>query len=83
MAAFFRSCITSLAESHWPNPHPPYNGHSQIPRGLAMPILPTFMLPKNILTALRSGSNHVQSSALLAEIAQSDPEQIFKRMETS
>ncbi|MFZ1937225.1 MAG: magnesium-translocating P-type ATPase [Thermoguttaceae bacterium] len=48
-----------------------------------MPILRTFILPKNILTALRSGSNHVQSSPLLAEIAQSDPEQVFKRLETS
>ncbi len=48
-----------------------------------MPILRTFILPKNILTALRSGSNHVQLSPLLAEIAQSDPEQVFKRLETS
>ena len=47
-----------------------------------MPILRTFILPKNILTALRSGSNHVQLSPLLAEIAQSDPEQVFKRLET-
>jgi len=48
-----------------------------------MPILPTFILPKNILTALRPASNHVQSSALLVEIAQSDPEHIFDRMDTT
>jgi Mg2+-importing ATPase len=48
-----------------------------------MPILPTFMLPKNILTALRSGSNQVPSSALLSEIAQSDLAHVFERLETS
>ena len=48
-----------------------------------MPILPTFILPKNILTALRSGSNHVQSSALLAEMARSEPKQVFEKMDTS
>ena len=49
----------------------------------AMPILPPFILPKNILSALRSGSAQVQSSPLLAEIAQSDPGHIFERMKTS
>lgn len=48
-----------------------------------MPILPTFILPKNILTVLRPGANHVPSSPLLFEIAQSDPQHIFRRMETS
>ena len=48
-----------------------------------MPILPTFILPKNILTALRPASNHVQSSSLLVEIAQSDPEQVFHRLDTT
>jgi P-type Mg2+ transporter len=48
-----------------------------------MPILPTFILPKNILTALRTSSNHVQTSALLAEIAHSDPPHIFERLDTT
>ena len=34
-----------------------------------MSMLPTFMLPKNILTALRRPSNQIQVSPLLAEVA--------------
>ena len=37
-----------------------------------MPILPTFILPKNILTALRRPTNQIQASPLLLEVAQSD-----------
>ena len=48
-----------------------------------MPILPTFILPKNILTALRSPSNQIQPSSLLAEMAKSDPEQVFRSLDTT
>jgi P-type Mg2+ transporter len=48
-----------------------------------MPLLPTFILPKNILAALRTSANHIKSSSLLAEIAKSDPEQVFQRLNTT
>ena len=48
-----------------------------------MPILPTFMLPKNILTALRRTSNHVEASPLLVEAAQSEAGEVFRRLQTS
>ena len=48
-----------------------------------MPILPTFILPKNILTALRRPANHIEASKLLSEVAQSDAEAVFRRLETS
>jgi P-type Mg2+ transporter len=47
-----------------------------------MPILPTFILPKNILTALRRSSNHIAASPLLMEVAQSDPAAVFERLQT-
>ncbi len=40
-------------------------------------------MPKNILTALRGASNHVQFSSLLLEVAQSDSEEAFRRLQTS
>ena len=48
-----------------------------------MPILPTFILPKNILTALRRPANHIEASPLLLEVAQGDAEAVFRRLETS
>jgi Mg2+-importing ATPase len=48
-----------------------------------MRILPTFILPKNILTALRRPSNHIEVSPLLAEVARCDAQQVFRRLETS
>ena len=36
-----------------------------------MSLLPTFILPKNILTALRRSANHIAASPLLLEVAQS------------
>ena len=47
-----------------------------------MPILPTFILPKNILSALRRTSNHVAVSPLLAEVAACDAEAVFRRLQT-
>jgi len=48
-----------------------------------MPILPTFILPKNILTALRRPLKPIQVSPLLAEVARCDRQQVFRRLETS
>ena len=48
-----------------------------------MPILPTDIIPKNILTALRGASNHVQFSSLLLGVAQSDSEEAFRGLQTS
>jgi len=48
-----------------------------------MSILPIFILPKNILTALRRPANTIQVSPLLAEVAGCDSEQVFRRLETS
>jgi len=47
-----------------------------------MSILPTFILPKNILNALRRPANHIQVSPLLAEVAGCDAQQVFLRLET-
>jgi P-type Mg2+ transporter len=47
-----------------------------------MSILPTFVLPKNILTALLRTSNHVVVSPLLTEVAACDAEAVFRRMQT-
>jgi Mg2+-importing ATPase len=47
-----------------------------------MSILPTFILPKNILTALRRPSNHIQVSPLLEEVARCDAQEVFRRLET-
>ena len=47
-----------------------------------MSILPTFILPKNILTALRRPANHIQVSPLLAEVARCDAQEVFRRLET-
>ena len=43
-----------------------------------MPILPTGIIPKNILAALRGASNHAQFSSLLLEVAQGDSEEAFR-----
>ncbi len=48
-----------------------------------MSILPTFMLPKNILTALRRPASQIQVSPLLAEVARCDAQQVFRQLETS
>jgi Mg2+-importing ATPase len=48
-----------------------------------MPILPTFILPKNVLTALRRPANHIAVSATLLEVAQNDAAAVFRRLETS
>ena len=47
-----------------------------------MSILPTFILPKNILTALRRPANQIQVSPLLAEVAGCDAQEVFRRLET-
>jgi Mg2+-importing ATPase len=47
-----------------------------------MPILPTFILPKNVLTALRRPSNHIAVSSALLEVAQSDVTTVFRRLQT-
>ncbi|MGD0897377.1 MAG: magnesium-translocating P-type ATPase [Thermoguttaceae bacterium] len=47
-----------------------------------MSILPTFILPKNILTALRRSSNRIEVSPLLAEVARCDAQQVFRRLDT-
>ena len=47
-----------------------------------MPILPTFILPKNILTALRRPANHIQASPLLSEIAACDAPEVLRRLGT-
>ena len=48
-----------------------------------MPMLPTDIFPRNILTVLRGASNHVQFSSLLLEVAQGDSEQAFRGLQTS
>jgi P-type Mg2+ transporter len=48
----------------------------------AMSILPTFILPKNILTALRKPANRIEVSPRLAEIAACDSQQVFQRLST-
>ena len=48
-----------------------------------MPILPTFILPKNILPALRRPSAPIRVSPLLAEVAAGDMETAFRRLESS
>ena len=48
-----------------------------------MSILPPFILPKNILTALRRPSNQIQVSPLLAETARCDAQQVFRQLETT
>jgi Mg2+-importing ATPase len=48
-----------------------------------MSILSTFILPKNILTALRRPSKPIEASPLLAEVAGCDAPQVFHRLETS
>jgi len=47
-----------------------------------MPILPTFILPKNILTALRRPSAPIRVSPLLAEVAASDAEAVLRRLKS-
>ena len=47
-----------------------------------MSILPTFILPKNILTALRRPANQIQVSPLLAEVARCHAQDVFRRLET-
>jgi Mg2+-importing ATPase len=48
-----------------------------------MPILPTFILPKNVLTALRRPANHIAVSSTLLEVAGSDVAAVFARLKTS
>jgi Mg2+-importing ATPase len=48
-----------------------------------MPILPSDIIPRSILTALRGAKNQVPTSSLLSEIAGSDAEAVFGRLETS
>ena len=48
-----------------------------------MQILPTAIIPKNILTALRGTSNHVQFSSLLLEVAKGDSAEAFRNLKTS
>ncbi|MGO8750503.1 MAG: magnesium-translocating P-type ATPase [Thermoguttaceae bacterium] len=47
-----------------------------------MPILPTDIIPRNILAALRAASNHVQFSSLLLGVAQGDSEEAFRSLQT-
>jgi P-type Mg2+ transporter len=49
---------------------------------MKVPMLPTFILPKNILSALRMGSNHVAASPLLLESAKLDPAEVFSKLKT-
>lgn len=48
-----------------------------------MPTLPTDIIPRNILSALRAAANHAQFSSLLLEVAQGDSEQAFRGLQTS
>ncbi len=48
-----------------------------------MPILPTFILPKNILTTLRRSSAVISVSPLLSEAAQTDTRAVLNRLGTS
>ncbi|MGO9111650.1 MAG: magnesium-translocating P-type ATPase, partial [Thermoguttaceae bacterium] len=48
-----------------------------------MSILPTFILPKNLLTVLRKPTNAIQVSPLLAQVAGCDAQEVFRRLETS
>ena len=48
-----------------------------------MPIRPTDIIPRNILTALRGASNHVQFSSLLLGVAQGDSEEALRGLQTS
>ena len=47
-----------------------------------MAILPTFILPKNVLTALRRPAPHIAGSPRLVEAAQSDVAAVYHRLET-
>src|SRR5271165_326520 len=47
-----------------------------------MSILPTFVLPKNILTTLRRPSGAIQVSPLLSDIAGCDAQEVYRRLET-
>lgn len=48
-----------------------------------MSILPTAIIPRNILTALRGALNHVQFSSLLLGVAQGDSDEAFRGLQTS
>ncbi len=47
-----------------------------------MPILPTFILPKNLLTGLRRSANSIAASPLLGEVAQDDPPAVYQRLQS-
>jgi Mg2+-importing ATPase len=48
-----------------------------------MPILPTAILPKNILAIIKRQSNHVQVPSLLIEVAQNTTEVILDKLQTN
>src|SRR3989304_137055 len=48
-----------------------------------MPILPTALLPKNILEVRRRPGNLIRASQILPEVAQSSPEAVLSRLQTS
>ncbi|MGD0382920.1 MAG: magnesium-translocating P-type ATPase [Thermoguttaceae bacterium] len=48
-----------------------------------MPILPTTILPKNILAVIKRQSNHVQISPLLVEVAQNTAEAVLGKLQTN
>ncbi|MGD0655031.1 MAG: magnesium-translocating P-type ATPase [Thermoguttaceae bacterium] len=47
-----------------------------------MPILPTTILPKNILAVIKRQSNHVQVSPLLVEVAQNTADVVLGKLQT-
>ncbi|MGD0518161.1 MAG: magnesium-translocating P-type ATPase, partial [Thermoguttaceae bacterium] len=48
-----------------------------------MPILPTAILPKNILAVIKRQANHVQVSPLLVEVAQNTPDVVLGKLQTN
>ena len=52
-------------------------------RSLIMPILPTSILPKNILAIIKRPANQVQVSPLLVEIAQHAPADVLGKLQTN
>ncbi len=47
-----------------------------------MPILPTSILPKNILAIIKRQANQVQASPLLVEVAQNTPDVVLGKLQT-
>ncbi len=48
-----------------------------------MPVLPTAVLPKNVLTALRRSANHIGASPALLEAVSAEPASVIERLGTS